>query len=81
MILCLQRIQIWKDYDESVEQEVTPKDDAAEPLKPEYMDVIISDVRTNPSFSFSVQILNTEGLYSFNKSYLYLTIMCRDCFT
>jgi len=30
-------------------------------MKSEYLDVIISDVRTNNGFSFSVQILNTEG--------------------
>jgi staphylococcal nuclease domain-containing protein 1 len=27
------------------------------------MDVIVSDVRTSPTFGFSVQILNTEGIY------------------
>jgi len=33
----------------------------ASPLKSEYLDIIVSDVKTNNGFSFSVQILNTEG--------------------
>jgi staphylococcal nuclease domain-containing protein 1 len=33
----------------------------AGPLKADYLDVIVSDVKTNSGFSFSVQILNTEG--------------------
>ena len=37
------------------------------PLKTEYIDVIISDVRTKPNFAFSVQILNTEGIASLEK--------------
>ena len=31
-------------------------------LKTEYLDVIISDVRVTPSLTFSVQVLNTEGM-------------------
>ena len=33
----------------------------AGPLKSEYLDIIVSDVRTTNGFAFSVQILNTEG--------------------
>jgi len=33
----------------------------AGPLKSEYLDVIVSDVRVRNDFAFSVQILNTEG--------------------
>ena len=32
-------------------------------LKTEYIDIIISDVRTTSGLAFSVQILNTEGHY------------------
>jgi hypothetical protein len=31
--------------------------------KTEYIDVIVSDVRTKNGFNFSVQILNTEGKF------------------
>jgi len=48
---------MWKDYQEK-EAEPEPVDEA--PRKVEYIDVIISDVRTD-DFGFSVQILNTEG--------------------
>ncbi|KAI0633336.1 transcription factor [Trametes polyzona] len=59
---------IWKDYDEEAEQAVeAPKEDANGPLKTEYLDVIISDVRTKPQFAFSIQILNTEGIASLEK--------------
>ena len=37
------------------------EDANGEALKPEYLDVIISDVRTHNGFAFSIQILNTEG--------------------
>ncbi|KIJ39936.1 hypothetical protein M422DRAFT_75809 [Sphaerobolus stellatus SS14] len=60
------RKNLWADYDEAAEQEEVPQNEN-EPLKPEYMDVIISDVRTGPSFGFSVQILNTEGIASLEK--------------
>ncbi|KAL5631513.1 hypothetical protein ACGC1H_007134 [Rhizoctonia solani] len=50
---------IWHDFDASLEQTVTEKtDNGSTPLKPEYLDVIISDVRIAPSFAFSVQVLN-----------------------
>ncbi|KAI0356228.1 transcription factor [Trametes cingulata] len=59
---------IWKDYDEEAEQAVeAPKEDANGPLKTEYLDVIVSDVRTKPHFGFSIQILNTEGIASLEK--------------
>ena len=54
--------QIWSDYDETVarQAEVEPEEDFGA-RKPEYIDVIVSDVRTKNGFNFSVQILNTEG--------------------
>ncbi|KAI0790842.1 transcription factor [Abortiporus biennis] len=59
---------IWKDYDEEAEQVTeVPEVTDASPLKPEYLDVIISDVRTHNGFGFSVQILNTEGIASLEK--------------
>ncbi|GJJ06096.1 hypothetical protein Clacol_000285 [Clathrus columnatus] len=62
------RKNIWSDYDEAVEQEAEKSQNGStEPLKPEYMDVIVSDVRSNPAFGFSVQILNTEGIASLEK--------------
>ncbi len=61
-------MQIWKDYDEDAEETVeVPAEDSTTALKTEYLDVIISDVRTKPSFAFSVQILNTEGIASLEK--------------
>lgn len=56
-------LQIWQDYDEEAEQaaEAAPADGETAPLKAEYLDIIISDVRTQNGFGFSVQILNTEG--------------------
>ena len=57
-------IQIWQDYDAEAEraiEELQKQSDDTQPLKTEYMDVIISDVRTKSGLSFSVQILNTEG--------------------
>lgn len=54
--------QIWKDYDADAQDVVEDSsEDASGPLKREYLDVIISDVRTTNGFGFSVQILNTEG--------------------
>ncbi|OJT09282.1 nuclease domain-containing protein 1 [Trametes pubescens] len=59
---------IWKDFDETAEQVVeAPTEDATGPLKTEYLDIIISDVRTKPQFAFSIQILNTEGIASLEK--------------
>ena len=45
---------------EAAELEQSQSDDV-QALKPEYQDVIISDVRTDYGLRFSVQILNTEG--------------------
>ncbi|KAF8893956.1 hypothetical protein BD779DRAFT_1504456 [Infundibulicybe gibba] len=60
---------IWSDYDEEAERaaEAQPVESETGPLKSEYLDVIVSDVRTNNGFSFSVQILNTEGIASLEK--------------
>ncbi|EGO00009.1 hypothetical protein SERLA73DRAFT_167866 [Serpula lacrymans var. lacrymans S7.3] len=57
---------IWQDFDEEAEKaaEAEPSATDAAPLKQEYLDVIVSDVRTKNGFSFSVQILNTEGIAS-----------------
>ncbi|OBZ67115.1 Nuclease domain-containing protein 1 [Grifola frondosa] len=59
---------VWKDYDEEAEKaaEVAHENDDGA-LKPEYLDVIISDVRAKNEFNFSVQILNTEGIASLEK--------------
>ncbi|KAH9915674.1 transcription factor [Fomitopsis serialis] len=59
--------EIWKDYDEEAEQEPVPQDTNGDALKPEYLDVIVSDVRTKNGFAFSIQILNTEGIASLEK--------------
>ncbi|KAJ3735805.1 hypothetical protein DFJ43DRAFT_1151026 [Lentinula guzmanii] len=58
---------LWQDYDEAAEKaaETTPEVEAS-PMKSKYIDIIISDVRTT-NFSFSVQILNTEGIASLEK--------------
>jgi staphylococcal nuclease domain-containing protein 1 len=54
--------QIWTDHDEAATKQVEVEvEDDIGARKPEYIDVIISDVRTKNGFSFSVQILNTEG--------------------
>ncbi|KAJ7287431.1 hypothetical protein C8J57DRAFT_1283899 [Mycena rebaudengoi] len=58
---------IWKDYDEEAVKAEAPVEDASGPLKTEYIDVIVSDVRTAPGFGFSVQILNTEGIAALEK--------------
>ena len=59
---CQHAAQIWSDYDEAAakQAEVEVEDDV-DARKPEYIDVIVSDVRTKNGFNFSVQILNTEG--------------------
>ncbi|KAI0081272.1 transcription factor [Panus rudis PR-1116 ss-1] len=60
--------RIWEDYNEEAEQAVeVPQDSDGSALKPEYLDVIISDVRTTNGLNFSVQILNTEGIASLEK--------------
>ena len=53
------------------------------PMKSEYLDVIISDVRTNNGFGFSVQILNTEGRFpmSGHLDIFSITKQSRDCIT
>lgn len=63
------RRNIWSDYDEEASKAAEVPEDKNEtgPLKPEYLDVIISDVRTRNGFGFSVQILNTEGIASLEK--------------
>ena len=63
--LALFYMQIWKDYDEEAEKEVQPVEEGdPAALKTEYLDIIISDVRTTNGLGFSVQILNTEGTFS-----------------
>ncbi|TRM69350.1 hypothetical protein BD626DRAFT_473754 [Schizophyllum amplum] len=59
------RRNMWSNAEEKVE--VAPVADSSSALAPEYLDVIVSDVRTNNGFSFSVQILNTEGIASLEK--------------
>ena len=57
--------QLWKDYDPEVEAAAEEEERNAQeiqPLKTEYLDVIISDARIRNGLQFSVQILNTEGL-------------------
>ena len=56
--------QIWSDYDEDAakQAEVEQEEDFGA-RKTEYIDVIVSDVRTKNGFNFSVQILNTEGKF------------------
>ncbi|KAF9237524.1 hypothetical protein BU15DRAFT_88689 [Melanogaster broomeanus] len=62
------RCNIWQDYDENAENIAqAPAEDDTTPMKPEYLDVIISDVRTKNGLNFSVQILNTEGVASLEK--------------
>jgi len=57
---------LWQEYDEAAETaEVVPETESG-PLKSNYLDVIVSDVRTT-IFGFSVQILNTEGIASLEK--------------
>ncbi|KAI0311712.1 hypothetical protein OF83DRAFT_1149705 [Amylostereum chailletii] len=62
------RRNVWSDYDEEAAKAAeAPAEDDAAPLKPEFLDVIVSDVRTKNGFAFSVQILNTEGIASLEK--------------
>ncbi|KAM6502195.1 hypothetical protein JOM56_002172 [Amanita muscaria] len=60
---------MWLNYDEAAGSSSQAEADVDESgaLKTEYIDVIISDVRTHNGFSFSVQILNTEGIASLEK--------------
>ena len=55
---------MWSTYDEEASNAAEAVAEIANetgPLKSEYLDVIVSDVRTKNGFAFSVQILNTEG--------------------
>ncbi|KIJ18624.1 hypothetical protein PAXINDRAFT_161466 [Paxillus involutus ATCC 200175] len=62
------RRNMWQDYDEESEKAAqAPVEDDNTPMKPEYLDIIISDVRTKNGLNFSVQILNTEGIASLEK--------------
>ncbi|KAA1476768.1 transcription factor [Dentipellis sp. KUC8613] len=62
------RRNIWSDYDPaSAKVEEAPAEDDTSALQPEYIDVIISDVRPKNDLNFSVQILNTEGIASLEK--------------
>ncbi|PPQ63489.1 hypothetical protein CVT24_005146, partial [Panaeolus cyanescens] len=62
------RRNIWSDFDEeAVKQEASDEENESGPLKSEYLDVIVSDVRTKNGFTFSVQILNTDGIASLEK--------------
>jgi len=61
---------IWEEYDAEAEQaaaEEELKSQDIQALKPDYMDIIISDIRTHNGLSFSVQILNTEGIATLEK--------------
>ncbi|KAJ7346725.1 hypothetical protein DFH08DRAFT_914727 [Mycena albidolilacea] len=58
---------IWSEYDEEAEKVEAPAEEANGPLKTQYIDVIVSDVRTSNGLSFSVQILNTEGIAALEK--------------
>ncbi|KAG0706093.1 hypothetical protein DFH29DRAFT_903564 [Suillus ampliporus] len=60
---------LWENYDEEAEKaaQAPAAEDDAGSLKSEYLDVIISDVRPGNGFSFSVQILNTEGIATLEK--------------
>ncbi|KIY49308.1 transcription factor [Fistulina hepatica ATCC 64428] len=61
------RLNIWQDYDEAEEVAAVALPDDNEPLNTEYIDVIVSDIRPKNDFTFSVQILNTEGIASLEK--------------
>lgn len=60
---------LWENYDEEAEKaaQVPPAENDPGRLKSEYLDVIISDVRAENGLSFSVQILNTEGIATLEK--------------
>ncbi|CAG7854505.1 Staphylococcal nuclease domain-containing protein 1 AltName: Full=100 kDa coactivator; AltName: Full=EBNA2 coactivator p100; AltName: Full=Tudor domain-containing protein 11; AltName: Full=p100 co-activator [Serendipita indica DSM 11827] len=58
------RKNIWKDHAE--EEAPAPEAESSVPTKVEFIDVILSDIRTD-EFGFSVQILNTEGIASLEK--------------
>jgi staphylococcal nuclease domain-containing protein 1 len=57
-------LKIWCDHDPEAEASIEASqshDGDGQALRTEYLDIIVSAVRTTPSFGFSVQILNTEG--------------------
>ncbi|CAL1707496.1 unnamed protein product [Somion occarium] len=59
---------IWRDYDEEAEKAAqVPEETDGSALATHYLDVIISDVRPRNGFTFSIQILNTEGIASLEK--------------
>ncbi|KAF7315577.1 Transcriptional factor [Mycena indigotica] len=60
------KLNIWTDFD-GEEEKVEETTIETGPLKREYIDVIISDVRTTAGLAFSVQILNTEGIAALEK--------------
>ena len=43
-------------------------------MRPEYQDIIISDVRTHNGINFSVQILNTEGVLDIQVTSIFVLI-------
>jgi len=54
---------MWRNYVEEAEAEPTNTEEESSALKTEYVDVIISDVRTTPNFGFSVQKLGNESKF------------------
>ncbi|TFL04337.1 transcription factor [Pterulicium gracile] len=59
---------MWSDYDEAAESAAQAEaEPTTGPLKSEFMDVIVSDVRTHNGLTFSIQILNTEGIASLER--------------
>lgn len=65
--MCRHFPQIWQDYDGEAEQAAAAASTSTtEPVQArrEYVDIIVSDVRTEPSFSFAVQLLQPGGEFS-----------------
>jgi hypothetical protein len=56
------RAQIWRDYEESSESAPTNGTAEAVTARKEYVDIVVSDVRSDPSFSFAVQLLQPGGM-------------------
>lgn len=54
---------MWKEYDDEAEQQAQQAAAAAAnpTARKEYVDVIVSDIRSEPSFSFAVQVLQPGG--------------------
>ncbi|KAH9485463.1 Staphylococcal nuclease domain-containing protein 1 [Psilocybe cubensis] len=64
------RRNIWSTYDEEsskAAEAAAAAENESGPLKTEYLDVIVSDVRTKNGFQFSVQVLNTQGIAALEK--------------